>query len=109
MKKIKMLRDEKGSPNGFTVEKYKANEEYNVPDSLYQSFVCVMKCAIPVNDVIEDIEIVNKQIKETPQNKMIEVPNNKEAIIKTEEVIEIEQKIEEEKKETLKNIKKKKK
>ena len=37
--RLKMLRDDRGSPNGIAVEDYKAGEEYEIPYSLARVFI----------------------------------------------------------------------
>ena len=75
-KKIKMLKTAEGSPDGISIEKYNAGEEYDVNNALYKAFVIDMKIATPVNNVIEDIDIKRSIV---PENKAIETsPSNKE-------------------------------
>lgn len=66
MKKIKMIRTEKGSIDGFTVNKYMAGVEYNLPFELANAFLNIGSAELITetmamqDKMIETIEKVGK-------------------------------------------------
>ncbi len=71
--KLKMTKTAPGSPDGKTVVKYEAGKEYCVNESLYNTFVNILKVAAPV--------IERRAIAEPLNNKMENpVVNNKEDV-----------------------------
>jgi len=71
MKKITMLRTEKGSSNGITITEFKKGVDYEVDDLLAENFVEYMKCAEYKKEGIETPE--QKTAIETPESKTVKV------------------------------------
>jgi len=84
MPRIRMLRDDKGSLDGFTVTYFLKDLEYDVTEDLAKAFIGHMGVA--------EIVRVRKAEPEAPENKMVkDVPENKVAgtvSAKTEEEAE---------------------
>jgi len=83
----KMTKTTKGSPDGIKVVEYKAGGQYNLPESLYHIFKKIGVC--------QDVEV--KAVKNAPENKMMQVPDNKVPEEVVEEKIEDIEETEEEK------------
>lgn len=64
-RKIRMLRTEKGSPDGIHICVYKKDEDYTLPDKLANIFVNQMKAAMEVVNSPTESKMVN----EAPSNK----------------------------------------
>lgn len=89
--KVKMLKNTKGSIDGFTVKMYIEGNEYIIPESLGDVFVDLMKVAIVpvINDNEPANEIMNKTIKvpmpiniESLKKIKLEIPEAPEELIK---------------------------
>lgn len=63
MVKIRMKKTEFGSPDGITIVKYEVDNNYDIPESLAESFVKQLKVA----EYVEE----NKMEKTAPDNKAI--------------------------------------
>ena len=59
--KIKMLKTEKGSPDGFTVKVYKAGSEVHLPNDLSAAFIAIGSAEAVVEKMTEPVAI------ETPE------------------------------------------
>jgi hypothetical protein len=67
--KIKMIRDEKGSVDGFTVNTYKVGSEVNLPEDLAKVFILIGAAEAVKENRIEP------EPPETPETKAeIETP-----------------------------------
>lgn len=64
--KVKMLKTEKGSPNGIRVIEYIKGEEYEMPEKLADVFISI-GCAEPKM----------KSVKQSPKNKIMQTPKDK--------------------------------
>ena len=78
-----MLKNTKGSIDGFTVKTYIEGKEYMIPESLGDVFVDMMEVAIAlgVNNNKPETEITNKTIK-VPMPIKIETPESQPKIKK---------------------------
>ena len=76
MKYIKMLKKEKGSPDGVSIETYQSGKCYWVSEGLCKAFVEQLKCA--------ELVLGGKKATAPPSNKMAKVPENKEPEKETE-------------------------
>ena len=92
--KIIMLKTTPGSPNGTEVIKYEKGREYEVPEALARVFVEQIGCA-------ECYDLPKaKSAGEAPENKMAQVPEDKnEEPPEKEEDLESEEDLEPEKEE----------
>lgn len=78
MKKVKFLKNDRGSENGSIVTEYKAGKTYSVGDDLYDAFVNHRKTAVPVEEkAIEPKEAA--VVPKAPENKAIVPEENKSA------------------------------
>ncbi len=78
--RVTMLKEEKGSPNGIRVEKYLANESYDIPERLANVFI----------DIGSAKEFIRsrKSVGDAPENKVVtpevvpapEVENDKDKL-----------------------------
>ena len=68
---VKMKKSERGSPNGIKVVYYQAEQEYDIPESLYDVFVNKMKIAESVDPAQEEKMVT------PPSNKAVETESNK--------------------------------
>lgn len=74
---IRMLRDDRGSPDGRAVIQYKKDQEYDIPDPLAIVFIEQLRSAVKVLPKTEIASLVS-----APENASVSVENNK---TKTEE------------------------
>lgn len=76
--RVTMLKEEKGSPNGIRVEKYLANESYDMPERLANVFIDIGSA--------REAGRLRKNAGNAPENKVVtpevvpapEVENNKD-------------------------------
>jgi hypothetical protein len=78
MPTVKMLRNEKGSPDGLAVQVYNKDQEYDLPDSLSDVFLKIGSAELVTDDIPDESIVEAKAEEGSPKNKaeMI-VPSNK--------------------------------
>lgn len=78
MPTVKMLRNEKGSPDGVNVQVYSKDQEYNLPSSLSDVFLKIGAAELVVDDIPDESIIETKAEEGPPKNKAeMVIPSNK--------------------------------
>lgn len=69
---VRMLRDDRGSPDGRAIVQYKKDQEYDIPDPLAEVFVEQLRSAVKVLPKTETASLIS-----APENASVSVENNK--------------------------------
>lgn len=72
--KIEMLRDEKGSIDGFTVNVYKAGSKVDLPEDLAEAFVSIGAAEVIKENRVEPEVIETPERREAFDETPVEIP-----------------------------------